>query len=405
VVLNAQVFGARPSRPRTGARLLRLVDRLHAVQIDPVNVLVRAHYFPAFSRLGAYSTSAFDRLVDGSRLFEAMVHDASIVPVRMWPLLQWRMAAQRADPRTAARYPAAMLDALAERVGKEGPVTVADLTDGPRVRGEGRGPFGATTWTVNPVASGLRRLWAQGRVAVAGRRGIERVFDLPERVLPADVLTAPAVHIDDARRELLQMAGRAFGVGTAKDLADYFRLGSGVSGTADRHGGGLPVGQLLRDLVDAGDLVECTVEGWRQTAYLDPKAKWGPAGDCRTLVSPFDSLLWGRERIERLFGFRYKIEIYTPQPMREYGYYVLPFLLGENLVGRVDLKADRASGELLVQGSFVEAGIRPGVVASELASELEDIASWLGLERVRVRENGDLAKPLTRAVRARGLRG
>jgi len=209
-------------------------------------------------------------------------------------------------------------------------------------------------------------------------------YDLAERVIPAHVLDAPAPGIDDAKKELLVLAASYFGVGTASDLADYHRL------THTR--------THLAELVEEGRLIATTVEGWGKPAYLHPDAKRPRRIAARALLSPFDPVVWFRDRAERLFGFHYRIEIYVPEPKRQYGYYVLPFLLGDTLVGRVDLKADRKAGILLVQGSYGEPGIAEQYVAEELAAELHLMAGWLGLDSVEVKPRGDLSKQLRAAI-------
>jgi uncharacterized protein YcaQ len=219
-------------------------------------------------------------------------------------------------------------------------------------------------------------------VAAAGRRGFERLYDLPERVIPARVLAMPTPAIEDAQRALMRIAARALGVGTEKDLCDYFRIRIGAGRTR------------IRELVESGELIPVNVEGWPQPAFVARDANSPRKLDARALLSPFDSLVWERARTERIFGFRYRIEIYTPSANRKYGYYVLPFLLGDRLVARVDLKSDRATRTLLVQGAHCEPGVRPGAVAEPLMRELTTMASWLGLEQIKVTRRGDLAKKL-----------
>jgi uncharacterized protein len=253
------------------------------------------------------------------------------------------------------------------------------------ISGAGASKGGWWGWSDGKRA--VEALFAAGKLAAAGRRGFERLYDVPERVIPARILAMPTPAIEDAQRALMQIAARALGVGTEEDLCDYFRI---------RIGAGRP---RIKELVDAGELIPVTVEGWPQPAYVARDAKSPRKLDARALLSPFDSLVWERARTERISGFRYRIEIYTPSANRKYGYYVLPFLLGDRLVARVDLKSDRATRTLLVQGAHCEPGVRPSAVAEPLMLVLTTMASWLGLEQIKVTRRGDLAKKL-RSTRA-----
>jgi uncharacterized protein YcaQ len=386
VALAAQGFG-RPRPPTVDRRhLRRLVDTLGLLQIDSVNVLSRAHYLPAFARLGPYPVAALDRMAwRDHELFEYWAHEASLLPIRLWPYCRWRMERLRGSgawgraAHLRERRPGYIEDVLAQ-VRERGPLAVRDLSD---PGGRGSQWWG---WADGKVA--LEELFASGLVTVASRVNFERRYDIPERVIPADVLAAPAVDGNEARREMLRISARALGVATARDLFDYFRLNA----TATR--------PRLDELVDEGELVEIAVDDWPQPAYLWPEARLARRIDGRALMSPFDSLVFERTRTERIFGFRYRIEIYTPAPKRVYGYYVLPFLLRDALVARVDLKADRQAGALLVQASWAEPDAPPDT-APELAAELRAMADWLGLDDIAVAPRGDLAPALDRALRPR----
>ncbi|HEX9713113.1 MAG TPA: winged helix-turn-helix domain-containing protein [Actinomycetota bacterium] len=384
IALAAQGFADPRPRGRVDARHLRkVIARTAVLQIDSVNVLARAHYLPVFSRIGPYPTALLDDLAYKRReLFEYWAHEASLIPVELHPLLRFRM--ERSNWRRLERFAdehAEVLDAIMREVDARGPLGASDV-DGHRRTG----PW----WGWGEVKLGLEYLFWTGRVAVAGRRNFERLYDLPERVLPARVLNAPTPSEEESKTELLRIAARSLGVGTARDLADYFRL---------KH-----VAKLLAHLVDEGTLTSVRVEGWRQQAFLARDARAPRAIGARALLAPFDPVVWERSRAERLFGFRYRIEIYTPAPKRVYGYYVLPFLLGEQLVARVDLKADRKAGALLVQGAFAEPGTDARATAGALAEELRTMAAWLGLDAVKVGRRGDLSAPLRRSLggRARG---
>ena len=337
--------------------------------------MVRSHYLPLFSRLGPYPCGLLDQLAyDGRRrkLFEYWGHEASLLPVRLQPMLRWRMARAAAGQgtygqlATFGRERRGYVDAVLAEVRARGALGAGDLADGSRGQG------GWWGWSDGKTA--LEFLFWAGEVTTATRRGFERVYDLPERVLPKAVLALPTPEPTDAQRVLLLHAARALGVATARDLRDYFRLDA-----AD-------VPARLAELVEAGALLPVSVAGWAQPAYLDPAARLPRRVDARALLSPFDSLVWERERTERIFGFRYRLEIYTPAHKRTHGYYVLPFLLGDRLVARVDLKTDRQTGCLRVLATHVEAGEDVCAISGPLAEELGLMAAWLGLERVENRQ-------------------
>ncbi len=386
IALAAQGFAnPRPTARPDRRHLRRVIAQIGLLQIDSVNVLVRSHYMPLFSRLGSYALEILDSSWLGHatkrELFEYWGHMASLMPFEMHPLLRWRMA-QAADQnedifgrlnRARPGFMQAALDEIRER----GALAAREIS------GAGASKGGWWGWSDGKHA--LEALFAAGRLAAAGRRGFERLYDLPERVIPARVLAMPTPAPEDAQRELMRIAARALGVGTEKDLCDYFRI---------RIGAGR---QRIRELVETGELIPVTVLGWSQPAYLDRDARSPRKIVASALLSPFDSLVWERARTERTFGFRYRIEIYTPSADRRYGYYVLPFLLGDRLVARVDLKSDRATRALRVLGAHSEPGVRPSAIAGALAPELTTMASWLGLERIEVTRRGNLGKKLRSA--------
>lgn len=384
VALAAQGFADRPPTGVPDRRMLRRVlSRTRVLQIDSVNVLARAHYLPAFSRLGPYPTAVLDAMSQRRprRLFEYWGHMASLLPVEMQPLFRWRMARQEAwgSVRRLAQERPDFVSGLLEQIRARGPMTAGELA---RDRPRRNGPW----WDWSDEKRAVEWLFMSGQLTTATRRGFERVYDLPERVLPPEILAAPTPSVEDAHRELVRISGRALGVGTEHDLADYFRL---------------PLKEIrprIQELVEEGSLLPATVEGWGQRAYLDPRARAPRRLEMRTLLCPFDPVVWERGRAERLFGMRYRIEIYVPAPKRVHGYYVLPFLAGEGLVARVDLKADRQAGVLLCQAAHSEVGLLPGEIAEELTPVLASIASWLGLSGVRADGPGDLSPHLRRTL-------
>jgi hypothetical protein len=382
IALAAQGFGERRPTGRIDRRHLRwLFERLGLVQIDSVNVLARSQYLPLFSRLGPYDRSLLDRFayVD-HEVFEYWGHDASLIQTELQPLLRWRMDGEHRWPamRRWMAENGALADALHQKVLADGPVSARDI-DG---IGGTKGPW----WGWGDTKRGLEHLFYAGRVGAIRRNTFERAYCDPALVVPAAVREQPAPTERDAHVALLERSARGHGVGTARDLADYFRLPIKL------------VRPLLEEMSGAGMLEPVAVEGWKQPAYRHPSATLPRRIDARALVSPFDSVMWGRERVEQLFGFRYRIEIYTPKPKRVYGYYVLPFLLGDRYVARVDLKADRADSRLLVQSAFAEDRVDHLDVAGPLYDELCTMATWLGLDDVVIVDRGDLA-PALRAVR------
>jgi uncharacterized protein YcaQ len=387
IALAAQGFDRpRPARPPSAARIARLVGQLGVLQLDSVNVFLRAHYMPVFSRLGPYDRSRLDRIAGHGtgridrRLVEYWAHEASLVPVELHPLFRWRMAdvdreAWGSISRIAREQPELVAETL-ELVERDGPIRARDTGS---VRPPPR-PGHMWNWHEGKVA--LEHLFFTGRIGAARRVNFERLYDTIERVLPAGIRGRPTPSPEDAQRELVRVAARALGVATEPDLGDYYRLPRAASKAR------------VAELVEAGELIPVEVEGWSAPAYLWPTARAPRKVDARALVSPFDSLIWFRQRTERLFDFHYRIEIYTPAAQRTYGYYVLPFLLGDRLVARVDLKSDRDRGVLLVQGAYAEDGVDSGHVASELADELRLVTSWLGLDDIVIAPRGDLAAGL-----------
>ncbi len=393
-VLAAQGFAAaRPLGPITRRHLVRTLDRIRLLQLDSVNVAVRAHHMPLFSRLGRYDPALVDDAAwtHSTRrprlLVEYWAHEASLLPVRDWPLLRarakregwWRHYAVLID-----QHPGLVEDVLAA-VKELGPVGAGELEavlGGPTRRR----PPGASWWERSDVKRICEYLFGTGALTTGTRRHFQRLYDLPERVLPPDVLATPIPQEDEAARGLTRRAAAALGVATEPDLRDYYRIAPEHSRRA------------VAELVDAGQLEPVQVRGWRHPAYRVPGAATPRRISGRALLCPFDPLIWERARTERIFDFRYRIEIYVPEPKREFGYYVFPFLLDGELVARVDLKSDRKAGLLRVPGAFAEPGVALPRVAAELAAELREMAAWLQLDGVVVGERGDLASPLAAAV-------
>jgi uncharacterized protein len=385
IALAAQgLADPRPAAAPSRRGLRTLIDRLGVIQIDSVNVLARTHYLPAFSRLGPYPREMLEDAAWGKKptLFEYWGHEASLLPMALQPLFRWRMERARAGETWSglarfARERRDYIDQVLARIEREGPITGGDLADGPRQAG---------WWSLSNGKAALEWLFWTGMVMTRTRRGFERVYDLTERVLPPAILRQPTPNEADSHRRLLKIAARALGIATEGDLRDYFRMP--VAETRAR----------IRDLVESGDLTQVIVEGWRQPAYLAPGAREPRRAGAAALLSPFDNLIWRRERAERVFGARIRLEIYTPAHKREHGYYVLPFLQGEAITARVDLKADRQAGVLRVQAAHLEPGAAAGGTAPALAAELALMADWLGLDGVHVAGKGGLAAGLARSL-------
>lgn len=380
LTLGAQGFTVPRPAGRVDVRhLRRVVARIGLVQLDSVNVFSRTHYLPFFSRLGAYDRAALDAWLWGSgEMFEYWGHEASVIPARDHRLWRWRMNGNWEWDRVAQikREHPGYMEGVLEQVRERGPLQTSDLHD-PGER-DGTAMWG---WSKGKVA--LEALFMEGLVTASHRPNFVRMYDLTERVVPGHYLAEQGPEREEAQSLLLVKAARSLGVATADDLADYYRIR-------------MPQARpLIRRLAEERLIVEVEVEGWDRVAYLHPEARLPRSVEGRALLSPFDNLIWYRDRVERLWDFHYRIEIYVPEPKRVHGYYVLPFLLDGHLVARVDLKTDRKSGALLVKGAFAEPDVERARVARELRTELELTATWLGLNDVVVSRNGDLAPLLT----------
>jgi uncharacterized protein YcaQ len=385
VALAAQGFLDRPHATPTARTLSRAVLRTGVLQIDSVNVLQRAHYMPLFSRMGPYDTALLDRASGRAprKLVEYWAHVAAFMPVDLWPHMQHRMRHYRegGHPWMDGRGDRSLVVNLMAELRERGRQTSRDLDDGLPRRKDQWG------WNWSETKKALEYLFLAGELAVAGRTTqFERLYDLPERVIPAAVLALPTPSDADAHRELVRRAAISHGVATARDLRDYYRMPVAQ------------VGPAIGSLVEDGELVPVSVEG-RSGYYLHRDARMPRRVDARALLSPFDPLVWERARTEALFDFSYRIEIYVPEHKRVHGYYVLPFLLGDRIVARVDLKADRRGGLLHVHAAYSEPGA-PGTTAEELGVELRALADWLGLSGVAVADRGDLSAALGSALRS-----
>jgi uncharacterized protein len=381
--ITAQGLGAaRPSTTPNLGHVVRAVRTMGLLQIDSVNVVERAHLLTLFSRLGPFDSRLLGRALEERRLFEYWGRMASFCPIEDFPVYRHRMR-RHAEARGQwiremnAKAPG-YVESVYRQVAERGPLTVADLDE----PGQRAGPW----WGWADGKTALEHLFGAGRISVPFRRNFTRYYDITERVIPRRYLDAPEPSDADALRYLILQAAKALAVGTARDLLDYFWIRAAEGRRA------------LAGLVAEGSLVEVEVEGWPAPAYMHPDARIPRATDTRALVNPFDPFVWNRERLERIHDFRYRIEIYVPAPKRVHGYYVLPFLLGDNFVARVDVKADRKAGVLRVPGAFLEDGADSARVARELGVELGEMARWLGLGRIDVSQNGDLSTHLRKAV-------
>ena len=396
VALAAQGFG-RPAPERVGTRQLNgLFERLGLLQIDSVNVFERSHYLPAFARLGAYDKSLLDRLTfrpgspaSDAGYTEVWAHEAAFVRVRDWPLFRFRhrryrekyLAGKESWGLTAGRE---TIEWLRSELAAKGPLAASEIEHDANAR---RGPW----WGWSEVKQALEIMFRSGELATAGRTRFERRYALPEQVLPASALEA-SVSDADAVRELVRKSVVALGIGTVGDVADYYRLLNAQAKDA------------LHELVESGEVERVHVHGWNSAAGR-PLPAFVPAGvrvprsiSATALLSPFDPVVWERDRLLRMFGMHYRIEIYTPAPRRVFGYYNLPVLVDDRVVGRVDLKSDRQARVLRVQSAWVEEGVSAGEVAERLVPVLHSAATWQGLDEVAVAGRGDMAAELGAAL-------
>jgi len=381
VALAAQGFLDKRHTKPTMRTLQRTLERTGVLQVDSVNVLQRAHYMPLYSRMGPYDVDLLRRAAQRRprRVVEYWAHVQAFMPVELWPVMQHRMETYRVQRGKWFKVGenAELERNLLAEVRDRGASTARDLDDGlPRTKDH----WG---WNWSETRKVLDYLYMSGDLAIAGRNSqFEVLYDLPERVLPAHVLALPTPSLADAHRELVRRASVSHGVATVQDLRDYYRMP--VADTA----------RAVAELVEAGELVPVEVQGWRRPAYLHRDARIPRRVRARALLSPFDPVVWERARTEALFDFRYRIEIYTPPEKRIHGYYVLPFLLGDRIVGRVDLKADRAAGVLVVKAAYAEPDL-PDDTVEQLSESLQELAGWIGLDSVAVEPRGDLAGGLS----------
>ncbi len=386
IALHAQGFQnqARDSRKNWSA-IAATINKLHLLQIDSVNVLVRSHYLPLFSRLGNYDRSVLDErsLENKNRhFFECWAHEASLVPMDLHPLMRWRMDRARAGNGTYgsmnrfAKTEKTFLKKALEHIRNNGP------TGASAIPGSGKGEGGWWGWSKGKMT--METLFDQGLVTTARRDSFERIYDIPERVIPAEILNRPTPHEAEAFRQMISLSAQALGVATELDLRDYFRLPVVEARTA------------IAECAEEGSLIPIAVDGWDKPAFIHQTTKLPRKAGATALLSPFDPITWNRERAERLFNFHYRIEIYTPAPKRKFGYYVLPFLHGEDLSGRICLKADRETGTLRANAIHHEEMVDPAETAKALSGELVKMAAWLDLPNIETRKSGNLAAALAK---------
>ena len=370
IALAAQGFDtARPKTKATQRHVDALISRLGVIQIDSVNVLVRSQELPLFARLGNHDRNAIPKATEAQKLFEYWGHEAAHLPVDLHPLFRWKMNAARTGKVThwglTSFYEEnkAFVKRTLKHVTTNGPTTSRELS----TRTEKKG----TWWDWDEAKVALEYLFLTGQLMSRGRGpDFARIYDTPERVLPQRVIDAPTPSEHDARKQLLVRSAIAQGVATASDLADYYRQKPAA------------VKPLIAELVEEGELRAVAVDGWTEKAFVHRDAKLPKQLHATALLSPFDSLVWCRPRNERLFNFHYRIEIYTPKEKRKFGYYVLPFMMNGQMVGRVDLKADRVNSKLLVHSVHTEKGVKRSNISDALDNELRAMASWLGLDKV-----------------------
>ena len=378
IALAAQGFAEPRPTGRVGRRhLRRVLDRMGLIQIDSVNVVVRSQELPLFARLGPHPRTLIHDATTAGDLFEYWAHEAAHVDMRHYHLHRWKMDQDHAWE--IARERPGYVEDVYRRVADGGPIAAGDISE--RVGKKG------AWWDWDDAKRALEYLFICGRLSATRRLSdFARVYDVTERIIPAEVMARPVPPEGDARRQLLELAAAHLGVATLEDLADYHRQKNVVCRP------------LVAELVEDGRLIPVAVEGWSKPAYMAPGVRVPRRVDACALLSPFDPVVWNRDRALRLFDFHYRIEIYTPQPKRQFGYYVLPVLHGERIVGRLDLKAERAAGELRVRGAYVEPGVAPSTIVERVAAELLSMANWLGLDRVVVDDRGDLAAELAGAM-------
>ena len=372
IALAAQGFDtARPKTKATQRHVDALISRLGVIQIDSVNVLVRSQELPLFARLGNHDRNAIPKATEAQKLFEYWGHEAAHLPVDIHPLFRWKMDAARTGRVThwglTSFYEEnkAFVKRTLKHVEKNGPTTSRELS----TRTEKKG----TWWDWDEAKVALEYLFLTGELMSRGRGSdFARIYDTPERVLPQRIIDAPTPSEHDARKQLLVRSAIAQGVATASDLADYYRQKLAT------------VKPLIAELIEEGELLTVSVDGWSEKAFVHRDAKPPKQLHATALLSPFDSLVWCRPRNERLFSFHYRIEIYTPKEKRKYGYYVLPFMMNGEMVGRVDLKADRANGVLQAHSVHAEKGVKRSSINEALNAELDAMATWLGLEQVQI---------------------
>jgi uncharacterized protein YcaQ len=394
LALAAQGFGKPRPRQATLADVRRTARRVQAIRLDSINVVVRAHYLAPYSRLGAYRMAALDELVyDRRELFEGWAGGVAFLPTELFPLLETRRATVRARGPVGPsghRLDAGYVDAVLDEVTQRGPLAASELSVATPPRGKWWG------WSNSKIA--MEYLWETGQVAIAGREDFVRLYDLAERVLPSDVLRAPTLHPDANRKELMCLTAQALGIATQPMLVHFFGLQYHQLPARVAKGQRPNWGRMVAELVEDGRLVVADVDDAKERAYAVPGASVPRSISARALLSPFDPLMRGSQVF---FDFEQHLgqQLYVPERRRIFGYYVLPFLLGDALVGRCELKADRASGTLLVPSAHLEPGHDEAMVAGELAHELRDLQAWLGLGRVVVGDRGDLADRLRRNLR------